>query len=473
MSTAGYQPPEFDRTPAPKWLAPVLVVSLLALWGLLIGKTFPFSIDAEWVVAWGNPTRSGDFPHFFLAAKAALEGENIYTSWTGGYVYPPLLAAALTPTIPLGMQLAAQLWYVLIFGLLAFTGWWTIAEFARRFRIPLDFEARLIALLLATLALVDCFRPMLDLAQTDSIMLLGFVAPLLLTGRGEHFDDKPSARPRPWLAGLLIALALHIKFTAIGLLPYYGATRRWTLLAATAVSGVAIALATVPLFGFEKNFEYLWLSTARVGHVVGLPAPSYDVFDPHPIHWDRSRSITSAAVRLTSQTELSKHHAYMAIGAAFLAWLGAAVWIYRLHGVSFVRRLIRPRSIDTGVMRVLLIAEWINVVGAMMALGPQTTKRHTIVIVPGLLLAGLLVVCARSQAARACSAIGLLLIGVGSLFPPSASFVPAEVADIPWLLGACGGFGWTIAAFSLLMIHASLSEWKKRAPRSDLVSATQ
>ena len=459
-------PAPSPTSPEPLWKRSIPYVVLGAILIAWIVTTFPLSGDGDLqsvLDQTGDVPRSGDYPHYYFAAKAAVEGTNIFTSWRGGYVYPPLLAGLLTPLVPLGLNVSAIIWWVFIAG--HFVWLWVVGlrEMARRWSIPLDRGVLTAASAIAAAAFFDPIRAFLALAQTDSLVMLGFALPLAWIGMARRRD-------RPVLAGVAIALSFHIKFLAIGLLPYFVLVRKWGVVLWSLVAIVLIALVPGLIFGWDKNLEYLHISLARLGHVFGLPAPSFQLFDPHPLAWPRSRSITSGFARLAEHFSLAQGVAYA--GAALVAgvWVALAAWIYRRHGLSLVSRLLRPASMDAAVLSRVVALELCSVIAVIMALGPQTAKRHGIVLIPAMLLGGLLIIAGRAPGARRRCALGLGAIGVTSLLPASNVLALSS----PWqTLGTLGGLGWAFALFALLLLDAGLEESRAISRESpDLPAST-
>jgi hypothetical protein len=450
------------QAPEPLWKRAIPYVVLGAIIVGWIVTTFPLLGNGGLQAALdttGDVPRSGDYPHYYLAAKAAAEGANIFTSWRGGYVYPPLLAAALTPLVPLGLNLSAILWWLFIAGLFAWLWIVGLRELARRWSIPLDPGILTAASAITALVFLDPIRAFLALAQTDSLVMLGFAVPLAWLGMAR-------GRDRPILAAFALAVSFHVKFLAIGLLPYLIVARKWAMLAWSALALVVVGLVPALVFGWQKNLEYLHISLARLGHVFGLPAPSFQLFNPHPLAWDRSRSITSGLARVAEHASLTPVFAYAGTALIAAAWIALAAWIYRRHGLSLIARFLRPASLAPDLLSRVLALEICSVIAAIMALGPQTAKRHAIVLIPAMLLAGLIIIAGRVPAARLKCAAGLLAILITSYLPATSVLALSD----PWRsLGTLGGLGWAFAAFALLLLDAGLAEARALRPASPRV----
>lgn len=398
----------------------------------------------------GDVPRAGDFPHFYFAAKAAVEDQNIFTSWRGGYVYPPLLATALAPFVTLGLNSSAVLWYCFIFAVMVWLWAITLRELGDRWNVPSNNGVRVAASALVCLVMIEPVRSFLALAQTDSFVMLGFALPLVFLGR-------PS-RERSMASGVAIAVSFHIKFLSLGLIPYLLLSRRWAAISWSFVGIAVVAILPALILGWERNLEYLHISLARLGHVIGIPAPDFNLFNPHPLAWERSRSILSGFARIAEQASLSNGYAYAATTLAAMIWIGIATFVYNRNGVPIIHRFLQPASLKPQLLSQIIALEMCSVIAAILALGPQTTKRHTIILIPAMLLAGMLSMSGRVRSTRWKCITGLLLLFIASLLPAARE---VHVLDVWSSLGAFGGFGWALAIFSLLLLDAGLAEAAK------------
>lgn len=417
--------------------------------------TVPTGSMAAAVEAGESVKRAGDFPHFYFAADAALEGRSIFGGFAnfreGGYLYPPFLAAALTPLVPLGLDTAAFVWWVLIAGLLGVLWYASVREMARRWALPGGAQALAGASAIVAVVFADPIRAFLALGQTDSLVLLGFAAPLVYLARGARRD-------RPTLAAIGLAISASIKFLPLALLPYFVATQRWGVLWRSIAGLIVIALLPALVLGWSANLRYLGASLAGLGQVVGLSPPDIDMPEPPTLAWSRSRSILSGFARLADWFE--QPHAYAYAGAALLlcVWAALAAWLYRRHGLGFLGRLLRPSALPEQVSSRIVALEICSIIAAILALGPQTAKRHAIILLPAMLLAALFLVAGRSRLSRVQCGIGLGLLLVTSVLPARSGFEIGSIGALWDVAGAIGGFGWAIAAFSLLLLDAGLRE---------------
>ena len=77
--------------------------------------------------------RNADFNCFYDAARGVLGGTDIYTAGTGGYIYPPMLAAIMAPLGLLSLRGAAVVWTVLMAALLPAVGYLAAGNASERF----------------------------------------------------------------------------------------------------------------------------------------------------------------------------------------------------------------------------------------------------------------------------------------------------------------------------------------------------
>jgi hypothetical protein len=160
--------------------------------------------------AWKGET--GDFTHLRQAARAMVEGEHIYASGSGYYIYPPLTAFIFQPLALVSEKGAAIIW--LVFNVfLTFTATLIASkEAAARWRLRESGEDLSMMWLIAALATVltaDKIRSIFGLGQTDCLMLLGFT----LVRR--WMDRKPAC------AGIAAGAAANLKYLTLVFVPYF------------------------------------------------------------------------------------------------------------------------------------------------------------------------------------------------------------------------------------------------------------
>ena len=232
------------------------------------GRMFRIALIAGWIAVLGclfvNAARrvggqTGDFVHFFAAAKAMVHGQDIYTSGIGWYIYPPLLAFLYTPLASLPQSAAATILLVCNMTLMLLSVFLATREFAYRFGARIGAWTTCAVALTAVLLTADKLKGELQMWQTNMLLLFLFTSALCLLDR------------RPWLAGLVLGFAFNIKYWPVVLVPYLLLRRRWTTAAAFAASIMAFALLPAVETGWNVNLRNQAVAYRGLLRVVGLP----------------------------------------------------------------------------------------------------------------------------------------------------------------------------------------------------------
>lgn len=326
--------------------------------------------------------RTGDFVHFYYAARAMLEGTDIYTSGRNGYIYPPLLAFLYTPIGRLTENGAAlvMLFVNLATGLA--TAW--IAALAAVGRLGVPRRAVNIALVaaLASFLALDKLKGEYQMWQTNALVMLMFATALWQLDR------------RPWLAGLALGLAFNIKYLPVLALPYLLVRRRWGAAAWFALGIVAFALLPAVLVGWETNLGYLRTAFAGFARLLGIDAGPGPKANIDGITAPYSVSVTSALARLLGEDRGYAHGggSRAALGAAAALGLLYAAGLGAMYRARRVPALLWPPAAAQGAppWRALVAVEWVGLIVAVLCFGPQTNMRHMslllVVLSPGVAL---------------------------------------------------------------------------------------
>ncbi len=335
------------------WPAALLACALLAADGPLLRADIL------------DPGRESDFKSFYLAARLAGRGGDIYdleqlqaAAGAQGipgpvfpYLYPPLLAHALRPLAMLSPPAAQQAWAwlgVVLFSLVMITG----AAAAARHLAPdparPSLGHALLALLLgAGLCLLLPYRNNLLLGQVNLLVLAALAVPLSSRGRVAARWGPP-----------LWALAALIKVTPAVLLAYPLARRR----PREALGGVAWALglaaACLALGGVGPWRAYL-------AHLPGL-AHGQQIPGLFPAEDPINFSLVGALLRWTGGAPWAAPLAQ----ASAAALLGLAAWA--------VSRVPGERAASPGQLPLLVI---------MVAASPLAFRHHVIYLYPAACLA--------------------------------------------------------------------------------------
>ncbi|HVS36777.1 MAG TPA: glycosyltransferase family 87 protein [Gemmataceae bacterium] len=378
----------------PGWL---MRTALIAVWVVVLVCLF---LNAARRV--GGDT--GDFVHFYEAARAMLHGEDLYSSGRGGYIYPPLLAFLYTPVAVLPPNAAAVVLLLCNMVLMLASVLLAAREFARRFGIRTDAWKTLAVALAASLLVGDKLKGELQMWQTNLLMLFLFTAALALLDR------------RPILAGMVLGVAFNIKYLPIVFLPYLLLRRRWTAAAAFAASIVGFALLPAVLTGWGANLHNQTIAYSGLFRLMGVPVGTARAANIHGIAADFSVSIPSGVARSVGAGD-SAGLALAAAGVVALAAAAVAGWMYRRNDVPF---LYRPDSLYTcpGPINAIAGLEWAVLVAAALVFSPQTNTRHLSLLLIVQTPAVLLLSSPAPGVSRRPLLFGTAVLVFGLLFPP-------------------------------------------------------
>ena len=378
----------------------------------------------------------GDFKHFYWAAQAMANGQNIYDSGTHGYIYPPLLAAALSWMALLPLRAAQLLWIPINLGITISCLAMASRAARNRLRLPQD-ELTTAVLWVSAVALTfDPIRFEFQEGQTDTIVLWGLLSCL------SNLDK------RPWRAGAAIGLAANIKYQALVALPYLLIRRRFKAAGATVVSAVAWALVPAVVCGWDRNLSYLATAFRGVARLFGGSAEGPSV-QTHDIRWLMSVSIPSAVARFYGEGASGAviGGTCLVIGLAFA---GVIWWIYRRHGVELWNR---PVSASTDEGATLL--EWCGLIVLVLAFSPQSMVRHGFLLIPVHMVAGALLLAGRHGVKPWALLTGVLIMQVGSRLPPGDW--EATRGTLDWWR-SIGGTSWCMLLMYATLVWCGLAE---------------
>ncbi len=397
---------------------------------LVVGVTVAATLAAISYVR-GN---EGDFIHFFEAALAVRRGENIYASFEGGYVYPPLFAVMLTPLSLLPMGWAGAAWAMINGAMIIAAARLCAREMVDSLGFP-DVKALApTAAIVGLLIVFDKGRSSLSGGQTDALVLLMVVLALRCTGRW------------PMVCGLAIAMAMLVKFQAVIFVPYLFVRGRWREGIAAIVCTAVLSLSTSLVFGWERNLEYLNSSLNVLREVItGDDAAA--TANPHGLTWDRSVSLPSAIARVVGEGNVGVVIA-MTLGLAAIV-AGVVAMMYRARGVPVFAphgNLREPRS------RTRLAIEWAGLVVAVVVFSPQTEARHMLLTVPMTTIAAVMMFASPARSVRwlVAGAMGVVIAG---LYLPPGGEQFRESVDA-WR--AVGGASWCMLAGFFCVLWVAL-----------------
>ncbi len=468
-----------DQKGRTHWTRIALVAFLGVLLFFAVSSAKRFATDEKY---------TGDFIHFYEAAKAVWNGTDLYDSGTRGYIYPPLFAIVTSPMAVVSRQAAGAVWTclncVLIVG--------TIAMLARevliRLRAPLvarsdsmhgsddkpasstpglsesssegpgkparvgalEFEfsslwstpSHIGALFAVTCALgvllnVDKVRAVLSLGQTDALTLCLLTLALCVQRRW------------PVVSGVCLGIAFNIKYQAVIFLPYLLLRKRWKEAGAMVVSATAGLLSGTLVFGWERNSQYMSRAFAGLLEMAGAKPVAGNSADIHSITWERSVSLVSAAARLAERMGQS---AITPIGVAIIACVVVALgwWILAKNGSSlFVGRGGDSEVRDNAGVAML---EWAGLITGVLVFSPQTTNRHMFLLTFATVIAAAVLLTTKHAKSRLVLLCGIATFWLGLTLPPGKQFPEALK-----MWRAIGGASWCVLVMYFALLHAGLT----------------
>jgi hypothetical protein len=263
------------------------------------------------------------------------------------YLYSPLAAVLLVPLTHWKLLSALRLWTYAsasAFGLAS-------AIATHRTRLP-ALQAIAFAVLLGIALNV---RNVLEMGQINTIVLVPITLAIALRER------------RPLAAGACIAVAGLLKSSPFFLLVVFVAERRWRMLAAAAVTTLAVAALPLPFAGIET-----WRHYFEMGQRVSRLEPIPGLF-PFDAPW--SFSLVGVMMRAGARFAAPALTIALAIPIAFAAWRGR-----------------------TGV--------FLSALSLMVLSAPLAYVHHVIYVFPGALLA----FCDAAARKRTVFAVTLLVV---------------------------------------------------------------
>jgi hypothetical protein len=437
-----------------------------------VGPRKPF----PWAAAWGlalaavllgmvaqingriSHGHSGDFRHFYYASRALLrsasstpsagaaqgrrdhpeiivdDGDDPYTSGTGGYLYPPLIALLYTPVARLSYTAAQRVMVVVDAALVAAGLLLASRAILDRFDAPRRASLWIGVALLACLADVDKVHNELQMFQTNALQLWLFALAL-------YWLDR-----HPRWAGVPLGAILNIKYLSLAMVPWLLIRRRWATAASTVLSGVGFALLPALVCGWHRDLHYLAVAYGGLGTMVGHgagttgPVEQANVEDIFNL---LSCSFTSAMARLSRNLGLPLWVGMGGAGLILVAIVAAVLWRYGRRRVPAFAWPSRFGQL-TQPWRAVLGMEFAAVVMASLLFSPQTNTRHLSLAVLLTTVAAALILAGRPEVVR-----GRLVVAMGVMF--LCFVVPG---GRPWM--AIGGPCWGVLVLLLTVIDSAL-----------------
>jgi hypothetical protein len=394
-----------DRKKAAAW---ALLVGVAAAVGVLAGNAFKRFLREGAV---------GDYQHYYFAAKAVVDGQNIYQQHDYQYGYLPIWAVIQSVFVPLGPGGAGAAWVVCNAVLILLGLWLGSGEVLRRLGMPVGGLVRAAVIAAGMFVMADKARAELRLGQTDATILVCFVL-------GLRWQEK-----LPVLAGAALGFIANFKFQSVVMIPYYVVRRRWAAAFWTVFWSVAIALSGVLIWGWARNSEYLKITFGSLLQMVGAAKDIVKGPDLHPLAWERSVSVPSVLARTAVALGLPEGRTAI-LGMAVLCGLTAAAgwWMFYRGGANlFVDRGV-PGDDRSPRKRAVVLLEWAGLIMGALAFSPQTTVRHLYLMAFIVLIAAALAIEPAQRWHRWLLVGALLTFWLGIILPPGAEVT----AKNPW-----------------------------------------
>ena len=340
------------------------------LGSLLIIQTLHFLKDGhmDFYVFYTAAMRLRTDVDIFLPVEMS---ENYYL-W---YIYPPFLAVLFLPLTYLSLETAAATFNI-INGLLILACLWLGGrEVLRRTKGRLDVATLPVVICLATVFLFPRIKAELDQGQTDMIVLLGMLLSLFWIKR------------HPWLAGIALGLVANIKYQTVIFVPYFIVRQWWPAVGGFSFGAVIAGLSGALIVGWERNLDYLKRAFAGMGQMIGVDVKSDVLPDIYAVDWLGSISAMSTSARWSESLGGGTGVFILLVGLVALACFLIGWWCYKANGQRlFVgRNGIKGRQDSR--QETLVMLEWLGLIMAALAFGPQTKMRHMIIVLPIVLLA--------------------------------------------------------------------------------------
>lgn len=395
-----------------------------------------------------NSGFTGDFPHFYAAARALIVGDPLYASGTGGYIYPPFFAFLITPLAHFSEKTACMLWQGVNLCLIVLIFILGFRVLASGLQLKLN---RWQALGACALALILSYHELwweFKWAQTDLFILAGFALSL-------YWLDR-----KPYLAGACLGVIANVKYQSLLFLPFLLLRARWRAILGLLVGGVAAALLPALMIGWQRNLEYL---TIALRGIINMPGPQHLSRDyaarvPDML-WGGNISITSGMARIFVDHGLSKSAALIVVFAIACVMFFILWSLFRRYNIPFLWRT--PRTLNNPQQEKLIITlEWSAILLIMLIFSPQCNIRHLILILNVNLLAVLMLLYPRPNVKRWPILTGILIFQFGKLFDD----LIAHPLHLPW--SYFGGPCWTLLIFLPLIISTGLAYCRDLYPES-------
>ncbi len=397
-------------------------------------------------------TGCGDFEHFYRAAKAMREGLDPYTSGVRGYIYPPLIAFLFMPLSFVSVHAAAFIMLALNMALALMCTVVACKEAMRRFSLDRPLSEMLAVVALTTVLAAPRLRSELQMWQTNVPMLAATLLALCWLDR------------RPIWAGLMLGLAVNIKYLPLIYLPYLLLRRRFTAAGWFVLGIVLFALLPAVYTGWTTNLQHWATASAGIAQLLGIKvqttqaAHAAQAANIDALTVGHSLSITSGMARIVGLDAAASLKWWLTAAAAAVA-LAVLVLVYRRFGVPVFKW---PRALEqsTPPYCAVVALEWAALMALALAFSPQTNPRHLVLLLMAFAVLSVLFALPGTGSSSkrrppsrwlALAALGVMMAGLS--LPPGT---PEFATQLAWWR-TVGGPGWSLVAMLPLLFAAGFA----------------
>ncbi|MEO0631582.1 MAG: glycosyltransferase family 87 protein, partial [Planctomycetota bacterium] len=399
---------------------------------------------------------------FYQAAVAAKAGDDPYESFRKGYIYPPMLAAAFQPVAGLERNAAYLIWFGVNATLMAAAFVIAARALLRRFGVQARAPAVLCVVAGGLVPAFDQMRWQLEQGQTDGLLLLAFAL-------GLHWLDR-----RPLLAGLVTGLAANVKYLSLIVLPFAIVRKRIRLGIGVIAGAVAGLLLPAVVFGWERNSEFVKTSLGRLVHVVdaGPDLENTGGVNIHSLTWELNISMPAFAAKRVDQLGLPD----IAVPLIAVGLAGMLVLIaWRMYAARGFRFWLGERNTETRDR--LGTLEWLGLIACAMAMSPQTTVRH-MVLMTLIYQCAMVLAIVRTGPGRAVPLVGVVVAFLGMTLPPGGGDTWSSEVALPVWRSASGAMWCALVCFACVLwsglgwVREAQNTSESAASSSEPVNAT-
>ena len=381
------------------------------------------------------PTRhnphSYDFYQSYLAARALIMGTDLYSSGSGMYIYPPFYAFFFTSLAWSSEKVAHLTWLGLNVSLLLLILFLGFRVLASGFQLHVNRWQAAGACALAVLLSENQIFIELAQGQSDLLVLAGFVLALYWLER------------KPFLAGVSLGITTLIKYQGLVFLPFLLFRARWRVILGLVTGGVAAAFIPAIMIGWSRNLDYLKIALRGIVNIAGSNFLPVDYAARVPkITWMGNVSITSGLTRIFRDLGWQKTDAFILVMILAILTFFLLRRMFQKHNIAFIWRT--PRTLGNPQQeKAIMILEWCALLICLLIFSPQSTLRHTILLLNVNLLTAVMLLFPRQNTKR----LPLLIVTLIAQFGL-------------WHYRYVGLPGWGFLIFLPVFIHSGLAYYR-------------